>query len=53
MAEAPLRSKVRHYSRLKAMACKLRKLTDDFQWGRVDALLEGERGRALVKVAAQ
>jgi polysaccharide deacetylase family protein (PEP-CTERM system associated) len=53
IAEAPLRSKVRHYSRLKAMADKLRKLADDFQWGRVDALLEGERGRALSGLAVQ
>ena len=53
MAEAPLRSKIRHYSRLKAMASKLRKLADDFQWVRVDALLEGERGRALSGAVAQ
>ena len=53
IAEAPLRSKIRHYSRLKAMAGKLRKLADDFQWVRVDALLEGERGRALSGAVAQ
>ena len=46
VANAPLRSKLRHYSRLKAMTGKLRKLAKDFQWGRVDALLEGERVRA-------
>lgn len=43
--DAPLRSKLRHYSRLGAMASKLRKLMDEFEWGRVDALLADEIGR--------
>lgn len=33
---APLRSKVRHYSRLSAMEGKLEKLLGAFEWGRVD-----------------
>lgn len=33
---APLRSKVRHYSRLSAMEGKLAKLLGAFEWGRVD-----------------
>lgn len=46
--DAPLRSRLRHYSRLKAMAPKLMKLMGDFQWGRVDALLERESAHASV-----
>ncbi|WP_299328073.1 XrtA system polysaccharide deacetylase [Parasphingopyxis sp.] len=40
---APLRSKVRHYSRLSAMEGKLEKLLGDFQWGRVDRVAETQR----------
>lgn len=36
MTHAPLRSKLRHYSRLSAMEGKLERLLKDFQWGRVD-----------------
>ena len=35
--EAPLRSRLRHYSRLGAMEGKLRRLIRAFSWGRVDA----------------
>ena len=35
---APFRSRLRHYSRLRAMAGKLRGLIARHQWGRVDAL---------------
>lgn len=37
---APLRSKLRHYSRLGAMAGKLRGLLERHDWGRVDAVVE-------------
>lgn len=37
---APLRSKVRHYSRLGAMEGKLEKLLSAFDWGRVDHVAE-------------
>lgn len=37
---APLRSKVRHYSRLSAMEGKLEKLLGAFKWGRVDHVAE-------------
>lgn len=37
---APLRSKVRHYSRLSAMEGKLEKLLGAFEWGRVDYVAE-------------
>lgn len=36
VAHAPLRSRVRHYSRLGAMEGKLRRLIRRFEWGRVD-----------------
>jgi polysaccharide deacetylase family protein (PEP-CTERM system associated) len=40
--EAPLRSKVRHYSRLGAMAGKLRGLIARHDWDRVDAVVARE-----------
>ncbi|MEO1167587.1 MAG: XrtA system polysaccharide deacetylase [Pseudomonadota bacterium] len=40
---APLRSKVRHYSRLSAMEGKLEKLLGDFEWGRVDQVAEAQK----------
>ncbi|BAV64066.1 polysaccharide deactylase family protein [Sphingobium cloacae] len=46
VAQAPLRSRVRHYSNLSAMAGKLRRLTRDFAWTRVDALADAEAERA-------
>ena len=45
VAKAPLRSKLRHYSRLGAMAGKLRGLIDGHDWGRVDAVVAGEATR--------
>jgi polysaccharide deacetylase family protein (PEP-CTERM system associated) len=39
VAAASLRSKVRHYTNLDAMAGKLRQLIGDFQWGRIDEIL--------------
>jgi polysaccharide deacetylase family protein (PEP-CTERM system associated) len=44
--DAPLRSKLRHYSNLSVMAAKLRRLTSDFDWTRVDALVDAEAARA-------
>ncbi len=46
VAGAPLRSRVRHYTNLKAMAPKLRRLTADFAWTRVDALADAQAERA-------
>ncbi|MFC3441118.1 XrtA system polysaccharide deacetylase [Sphingobium rhizovicinum] len=46
VANAPLRSKLRHYSNLSVMAAKLRRLTRDFAWTRVDALADAEAARA-------
>ncbi len=45
VANAPLRSKLRHYSRLRAMAPKLAKLLDRHDWGRVDAVAAAEAAR--------
>ena len=39
VAAAPLKSRLRHYSRLGAMAGKLRGLVDRHSWGRVDAVV--------------
>ncbi|HEU0065946.1 MAG TPA: XrtA system polysaccharide deacetylase [Sphingomonas sp.] len=39
VAHAPLRSRIRHYSRLSAMAGKLRGLIGRHAWGRVDAAI--------------
>ncbi len=43
VANAPLRSKLRHYSRLGAMAGKLRGLIARHEWGRVDAVVASLR----------
>jgi len=45
VANAPLRSKLRHYSRLGAMEGKLRQLINRHAWGRVDGVVATERGR--------
>ena len=45
VADAPLRSKLRHYTNLSAMAGKLRRLASDFAWGRYDAVVLHERAR--------
>lgn len=46
VAGAPLRSRLRHYTNLSVMAGKLRRLTRDFAWTRVDALVARELERA-------
>lgn len=45
VAGAPLRSRVRHYSRLGAMAGKLDKLCRRFAWDRVDRVVAAEAAR--------
>jgi polysaccharide deacetylase family protein (PEP-CTERM system associated) len=42
---APLRSRIRHYSRLSAMESKLLKLLKSRPWGRTDMVVASERGR--------
>src|SRR3546814_2732019 len=46
VADAPIKSKIRHYSGLSAMAGKLKKLLADFEWARADALLPAQQQRA-------
>lgn len=45
VAGAPLKSRLRHYSRLEQMAPKLRQLVRDFTWGRMDTLAHREKLR--------
>jgi polysaccharide deacetylase family protein (PEP-CTERM system associated) len=45
VAGAPLKSRLRHYSRLGAMAGKLRTLVKRHEWGRVDAVVAAEAER--------
>lgn len=45
VANAPLKSKLRHYTRLDDMADKLRRLAGDFQWERLDAIVALEQAR--------
>ena len=47
VADAPLKAKLRHYSRLEAMAGKLARLLGDFRFGRVDAIAEAKRAAGL------
>ena len=42
VANAPLRSRLRHYTNLSGMEAKLRRLADEFAWGRMDALAARE-----------
>lgn len=45
VARAPLKSRLRHYSRLGAMAGKLRGLVKRHDWGRVDTVVAAEAER--------
>jgi polysaccharide deacetylase family protein (PEP-CTERM system associated) len=45
--DAPLKSKLRHYTKLDTMADKLRHLIKDFAWGRMDELALREAARAV------
>ncbi len=46
VAGAPLRSRLRHYTGLEAMAGKLARLLGEFRWGRMDALAAEQALRA-------
>ena len=48
---APMRSRLRHYTRLSAMAGKLRHLIGDFRWGRMDEVAAREAARAELLAA--
>ena len=45
VAHAPLKSRLRHYSRLSVMEGKLLKLLQSFSWGRTDEVVASERAR--------
>jgi len=45
VADAPLRSKIRHYSRLGSMETRLERLFRAFDWGRTDAVAAAEGAR--------
>jgi polysaccharide deacetylase family protein (PEP-CTERM system associated) len=46
VGNAPLKSRLRHYSKLDGMADKLRQLVHEFAWGRMDALARREAALA-------
>jgi polysaccharide deacetylase family protein (PEP-CTERM system associated) len=52
VTQAPLRSRLRHYSRLEQMAPKLRQLLREFAWGRMDALALAEAARLEAVIPA-
>lgn len=45
VSNAPVKSKLRHYTKLKAMAPKLERLIADFRWDRLDRIVAAERER--------
>jgi polysaccharide deacetylase family protein (PEP-CTERM system associated) len=45
VANAPIKSKLRHYTKLDVMAEKLRRLPKDFQWERLDEVVAREQAR--------
>lgn len=45
VAGAPIKSKLRHYTKLDRMAGKLARLMRDFHWGRLDAIAAQEQAR--------
>ena len=47
VANAPLRSRLRHYTNIEHMEDKLRRLLGDFSWGRMDLLAYREAARAV------
>ena len=45
VSQAPLLSRLRHYSRISAMEAKLSRLLRDHRWGRTDAVVAAEQAR--------
>jgi len=45
VANAPIKSKLRHYTKLAVMADKLRRLPEDFRWERLDSVVAREHAR--------
>jgi len=53
VTNAPVRSKLRHYTNLSKMEGKLSRLLGEFEWGRMDALAQVEARRAFHFVPSQ
>lgn len=51
VSNAPVRSRLRHYTNLSGMAGKLQQLVRDFRWGRMDALVAKEAAKAVLMAA--
>lgn len=51
VANAPLKSRLRHYTNLQGMADKLRQLIHEFRWGRIDVLAAREAATAVTLAA--
>lgn len=47
VGNAPVKSRLRHYTNLTVMADKLGELVHEFQWGRMDVLAHREAARAV------
>ena len=47
VANAPIKSKIRHYTKLGVMADKLRRLQQDFQWERLDSVVAREKAKLV------
>ncbi len=45
VTNAPIKSRLRHYTKLDAMADKLRRLPQDFHWERLDSVVAREQAR--------
>ncbi len=45
VANAPIKSKLRHYTKLDVMAAKLSRLANEFQWERLDTVVAREQAR--------
>ncbi len=45
VADAPLKSRLRHYTKLSSMEAKLARMLSEFAWGRVDAVAAAEKAR--------
>lgn len=50
--DAPLKSRLRHYTNLDVMAAKLSRLVHEFHWGRMDEVAAIEAARTPLKRAA-
>ncbi len=53
VTQAPLKSRLRHYTNIEKMEEKLRRLLGDFAWGRMDVLASREAYRAVAPIMAR